>query len=84
MSLDTSGTNRRAVLGGIVAASTVGAGSLLRAAEAAVAAKPAPVRTAKDPGRLRQSLCRWTFKTPIATRPDPFLSLAEALEICAV
>ena len=65
MSLDTSGTNRRAVLGGIVAASTVGAGSFLRAAEAAVAAKPAPVRTAKDPGRLRQSLCRWTFKTPL-------------------
>lgn len=60
--MDPSGIKRRVLLGGIVAAAGA-ASPLLHSAEAGSAAEPAPVKPAT--GRLKQSLCRWTFKTPL-------------------
>ena len=44
-------------------AAATAAPSLVRSGEAGFAAEPAPV--APTTGRLKQSLCRWTFKTPL-------------------
>lgn len=60
MPADHRGITRRDVLGQITAA-TLGA-ALLPSANAA-ARSTAPEKAA--PGRLRQSLCRWTTKTPL-------------------
>src|SRR3954471_14383980 len=57
MSLEATGINRRAALRGIVAAAA-GAISPLPAAGAAPG-------KAKGPGRLKQSLCRWTSDMPL-------------------
>ncbi|MFT3792447.1 MAG: TIM barrel protein [Rudaea sp.] len=60
MSLDTKGSNRRAALGAIAALSAAGVASALRAARSA---ENAP--TTRAPGKLKQSLCRWTSKAPL-------------------
>ena len=59
MSQKTNGINRRAALGGIVAA---GAAAMLPAAETA-SVKAAPVKA--PAGRLKQSVCRWTSKAQL-------------------
>jgi len=58
MSLLQTGVDRRAALRGIVAAAAAGAMSPLPAAVAAA-------DKAKAPGRLKQSLCRWTSNAPL-------------------
>ena len=62
MSADSPGITRRDALSQLVAAAAFGAAALLPSAEAA------PRRSAPEkasPGRLKQSLCRWTTKTPL-------------------
>jgi hydroxypyruvate isomerase len=58
MALEQTGISRRAALRGIVAAAAVGAMSPMSAAGAAA-------DKAKAPGRLKQSLCRWTSNLPL-------------------
>jgi len=58
MSLLQTGVDRRAALRGIVAAAAAGAMSPLSSAGAAAG-------EAKAPGRLKQSLCRWTSNAPL-------------------
>ena len=58
MSLLQTGIDRRAALRGIVAAAAAGAMSPLAAAGAAA-------DKAKAPGRMKQSLCRWTSNAPL-------------------
>ncbi|MBS0514977.1 MAG: TIM barrel protein [Proteobacteria bacterium] len=55
MSLDKAGVNRRIALGRIAALAVAGTAPMLAANETAKTA----------PGRLRQSLCRWTSKAPL-------------------
>jgi hydroxypyruvate isomerase len=62
MSNDSHGITRRAALGQIAAAAALGAAALIPSVRAA------PVDTASQktsPGRLKQSLCRWTTKAPL-------------------
>jgi hydroxypyruvate isomerase len=59
MSLDTRGAGRRAALGAIAAIAAAGVALALPASAAAQTA------AAKAPGRLRQSVCRWTSKAPL-------------------
>ena len=56
MPLDTKGSNRRTALSNMVALAGAGIASTLAASE------PAKTPPAKTPGRLKQSLCRWTSK----------------------
>lgn len=62
MSTDSRGITRRAALGQLAAAAAFGATSLLVSAET-TAGKPASAKT--TPGRLKQSLSRWTSKAPL-------------------
>ena len=62
MSDDTQGITRREALGRMAAAAAFGATAALAPMESAFAA-PAPEKT--SPGRLKQSLSRWTSKAPL-------------------
>ena len=55
---EETGVNRRTALRGIVAAAAAGAMSTLSAADSAA-------NKTKAPGRLKQSLCRWTSPAPL-------------------
>lgn len=57
MSAETKVVHRRAALGKIAALAGMGVASTLAAGESAT--------MAKTPGRLKQSLCRWTSKAPL-------------------
>ena len=59
MSSETKVSHRRAALGRIAALAGAGIASTLAAVE------PAKTTPAKAPGRLKQSLCRWTSKAPL-------------------
>jgi len=63
MPADTPALGRRGALGRLAAAAALGAAPFLAAADADAAPKPAGAKPA--PGRLKQSLSRWTSRAPL-------------------